>query len=214
MTIHPFKTDEEVVRFARSWLSTMSRFVRKNVRVCLTANEKGQIAWFPALMESCAFFDLLACLHSGARGAKLTHVQAYAREFLNLKHYRPDELEILWTGFRHKIAHQAHPNYVLDTKIENISGRRRRIVWTVDDRDVQPALQLVKVNDQDSISSPKPMVPWPVPYGYRITIFPVRLQIDLRNSLYGPKGYLKWLEGNRAGRENITKCILRIFPRG
>ena len=43
MTIQPFKTDEEVVEFARSWLWTMARFVRKNVRVCLTAPEKGAV---------------------------------------------------------------------------------------------------------------------------------------------------------------------------
>ena len=118
----------------------------------------------------------------------------------------------MWTGFRHKIAHQAHPNVVLDTKREGIKGPRRRIVWSVDNRDLQPSLQLVKVDEQGSLTTPKPMVPWPVPYGYRITISPRRLQIDFRNSIYGPKGYLKWLEDNPVGRKNFVKAILRFFP--
>ena len=216
MTIHPFKTDDEVVKFARSWLWTMARFVRKNVRVCLTATEKGEVkgevAWFPALMESCAFLDLLSGLYSGKQGASKADVQAYASRFLEPKHYRPAELDILWTGFRHKIAHQAHPNYVLDTKREKIAGARRRIVWSVESRDLKRSLQLVKVDEQDSLSSPKPMVPWPVPYGYRMTISPLRLQIDLRNSIYGPKGYLNWLGGSRVGRKRFAKLMLRFFP--
>ena len=216
MTIHPFMSDDEVVKFARSWLWTMTRFVRKNVRVCLTAPEKGEVkgmvAWFPALMESCAFLDLLTGLYRGVRVANVADVQAYARRFLDPKHYPPAELEILWTGFRHKIAHQAHPNFVLDTKREKIKGPRRRIVWTVDNRALQPSLNLIKVDEQDSLSTPRPMVPWPVPYGYRIRISPLRLQIDFRNSIYGPNGYLKWLEGNRVGRERFAKSMSRFFP--
>ena len=75
MTIDPFKTDDEVVAFARSWMRTMTRFVRKNVRVCLTSPKegdlKGEIAFFPALMESCAFYDLLAGLYRGSESQML-----------------------------------------------------------------------------------------------------------------------------------------------
>ncbi len=85
-------------------------------------------------------------------------------------------------------------------------------MWTVDDEDLKPALQLIEVDEQPSLTSPTPMVPWPVRYGYRITISPLRLQIDLRNSMYGPKGYLKWLEGSRVGREYFIKSMLRFFP--
>ena len=80
------------------------------------------------------------------------------------------------------------------------------------DEDLRPALQLIKVDEQASITSPTPMVPWPVPYGYRMIISPLRLQIDLRNSMYGPKGYLKWLEGSPLGRQYFAKAISRFFP--
>ena len=212
MTIHPFQTDDEVVSFARSWLQVRSRFVRKNVRCCLTANERGERGWFPALMESCAFLDLLATLYRGSKFASLEDVQAYSAEFLDPNHYPQDELGILWAGFRHKIAHQAHPYYVLDTELEKIKGQPRRIVWTVVHKDLKPPLQLIKVDEKASLTSPKPMVPWPVPYGYRIIISPLRIQIDLRNSIYGAKGYLKWLEGNRIGRENFAMGMVRFFP--
>lgn len=212
MTIRPFNTDDEVVEFARSWLYSMARFVGKNVRVCLTPTEEGEFAWFPALMESCAFLDLLTCLYTGVKLAKVKHVQAYAERFLDPKHYSSYELEILWIGFRNKIAHQAHPNYVLDTRCEQIKSPRRRIVWSVDSRDLKPSLQLVEVDRRDSLSSPRPMVPWSVPYDHQITISPLRLRIDLRNSMYGPKGYLKWLEDNPVGRQNFAKAMLRFFP--
>ena len=213
MTIHPFSTDQEVIKFARSWMWSMSGFVRKNIRCCLTSTERDETAWFPALMESCAYLDLLASLHSGHRKVSLADVQSYANRFLNRSHYPAYELEILWTGFRHKIAHQAHPYYVLDTKTENISGPHRRFVWTVDDADLKPALNTINVGRVPTLTSTRPMVPWPVPYDHRIIISPVRLQIDLRNSLYGPRGYLNWLEGNRTGRENFVKGMLRFFPR-
>ena len=212
MTIHPFNTDDEVVKFARSWLWVISRFVRKNVRCCLTPTQRRETAWFPALMESCAFFDLLAGLYAGRKVARVTDVQAYASSFLDPNNYPPYPLEILWGGFRHKIAHHAHPYYVLDTKTENISGPHRRIVWTVDDRDLKPSLQLINVGRIPSLTSPRPMVPWPVPYDHRMTISPLRLQIDLRNSIYGPNGYLNWLEVNAVGRQNFAKTMLRFFP--
>ena len=163
-------------------------------------------------MESCTFLDLLTGLYRGVRVANVADIQAYAERFLDPEHYPQYELKILWAGFRHKIAHQAHPNYVLDTKREKITGPRRRIVWSVVSGDLKPSLQLVKVNEKDSLSSPKPMVPWLVPFGYQITISPLRLRIDLRNSMYGPKGYLKWLEDNPVGRQNFAKAMLRFFP--
>ncbi|MCI0558476.1 MAG: hypothetical protein MN733_08275, partial [Nitrososphaera sp.] len=98
------------------------------------------------------------------------------------------------------------------TRTEGISGRHRRIVWTVDDRDLKPSLQLTNVGRVPSLTTPTPMVPWAVPYDHRMTISPVRLQIDLRNSIYGPTGYLKWLEGNAAGRHNFARAMLRFFP--
>ena len=213
MTIHSFKTDDEVVKFARSWLWTMSRFVRKNIRCCLTPTDRNETAWFPALMEGCAFLDLLAALYSGQKFARVADVQAYAHEFLDRKHYPPDELEILWNGFRNKIAHQAHPYNVIIANPEKSGGPRRRIVWTVVGEDRKPSLELMKVDEQSSLTSPRPMVPWAVPYGYRIIISPLRLQIDLRNSMYGPRGYLKWLEGSPSGREHFTMNMLRFFPR-
>ena len=56
------------------------------------------------------------------------------------------------------------------------------------------------------------MVPWRVPYDHRFTIYPLRIQKDLYNSMYDPQGYLKWLEKNGVGRKHFVKTILRFFP--
>ena len=46
MATASFKDDEQLLKFARSWLWSMSRFVRKNVNVvcCLTASPKDETA--------------------------------------------------------------------------------------------------------------------------------------------------------------------------
>lgn len=210
-----FKDDAQLVKFANDWLEVMARFTRKNVVCCLTATPNGETAWFPALMESCAFLDLLSSLYKGKDGASNADVKSYAHRFLDSRVYRPEKLDLLWVGICHKIAHQAHPYYVIDSsrdsRIHHLAPMR--VTWTVSSGGVRPSLKLVRDGPRN-ISTVKPMVPWDVSYDHRLTVKPLRLQQDFRDSLYGPKGYLKWLERskNKKGRSNFAKGIVRFFP--
>lgn len=216
MATGAFENDRELLEFAETWLQGRAQAVGKNVRVCLTRNEQNKSAPFLAIMECGAFLDLLSTFFAGAESASTKSVEAYARKFL--KTYPALELKIFWVGFRHKIAHLTHPYFVLDTRLEkgNIpSDPPRRIVWkvTADEEQTKLALELC-VDASPNLTSPNPMVPWPVPYDHRFTIRPIRLQEDLRESLSGPEGYLDWLKEpeNSKGRENFTRVIRMFFP--
>jgi hypothetical protein len=65
MTITPFKTDKELIAFARSFLRDRVKSFRKDIAICLTADQKRHHAYFPALITCIGFLDLLSGLHAG-----------------------------------------------------------------------------------------------------------------------------------------------------
>jgi hypothetical protein len=130
----PFTTDDEVLAFAKMFLAGRIKGFRKDIRICLQRDRTGKHAYLPALMTCISFLDLLSGLHCG----KLeyngdTAFIAFGAAFLDSAQYNPDELAVLYHGFRHKIAHLGHPYAVFDTakRLHAFQGARRRISWTI-----------------------------------------------------------------------------------
>lgn len=216
MTIHPFKTDDEVVAYARYWLRGMVDSLHRNIGICLTADKNKSHAYFPALMTCISFLDLLSGLYAGnVKDHGLDHLQAYARKFLDGRKYPKDELAILYVGFRHKIAHLYHPYFVFDTshipRDKKLLGTRR-ITWTVLASSLPLPIELVpdrRISKKDRRRGLRP--PWDVPYSHRFRISLRRLKTDAAKSIYGPTGYLAYLESSRDGREKFAKCMKTGF---
>jgi hypothetical protein len=83
MTIAHFKNDKELVAFARKFFANRVETFRKDIAVCLTPNERGQHAYFPALIICIAFAELLSGLYAGTlRDQKLVELQEYAKKFM------------------------------------------------------------------------------------------------------------------------------------
>src|SRR5258708_38300550 len=131
MSISPFSSDKQLLRYARWFLRDRVSAFRKDLAICMTANSKGEHAYFPALITCIAFADLLTGLYIGKLDfPRLPDLQDYiSRVFRHKTDYV--HINIFYMMFRHKIAHIAYPYLVFDTSGKNLPPPRRRIVWTV-----------------------------------------------------------------------------------
>jgi hypothetical protein len=192
MPILPFSSDAEIVGFARAFLHEHLVRFRKDIKICLTPNVRGECAYFPALITCIAFTEFLSGLYAGTlNGPALKQLKNYAAHFLPA-HYTMDRLDVLYECFRHKVAHLALPYAVFDTgtKPETFRGQPKRLItWTVDAGRRKPAIEIVEVNPATQIETA--VTPWPVRYDHRTTVYLCRLAYDIVQSV--PR-YLRYLE--------------------
>jgi hypothetical protein len=214
MSISPFASDRKLVDFAGLFLANRVETFRKDIAICLTADESRQHAYFPGLITCIAFADLLSGLYAG----KLDHhglpeLTKYATKFMNRAHYDAPRLEILREAFRHKLAHLAYPYVVFDTGTKPgrfVGQPRRRITWTVYANNRTLPIEVVDFSTPQSFS--RTPTPWPVSYDCRVKISVRRLQVDIVKSIYGRSGYLRNLQLDRQARERFAQCMILYFP--
>jgi hypothetical protein len=211
MSIAPFKSDEELVTFARIFFANRVETFRKDIAICLTPNERGQHAYFPALIICIAFAELLSGLYAGTiadHRLKRDELKRYAAKFMKPE-YTADRLDILYEFLRHKVAHLAYPYAVFDTDTKAIfrGQPRRRVTWTIHETERRPAIEII------DYSTPKQLVqtptPWPVSYDCRIEVSVRSLAIDI---VWSIEGCLQDLQSNPEARENFAKCMEYYFP--
>lgn len=65
MSIEPFASDRELIEYARLFLRDRIAVFRGDVAICMTPDSSGHHAYFPALITSIAFLDLLSGLYAG-----------------------------------------------------------------------------------------------------------------------------------------------------
>jgi hypothetical protein len=212
MTIKPFKSDKDLTTFARRFFRDRVGSFYKDMAICLTADASRSHAYFPALITCIGFLDLLSGLYAGrVEGHSLSELKSYVARFMDVTKYHPLHLAILYLAFRHKIAHLSSPYPVFDTKTrkEFAGQKHRRITWTVHAIKRGSPIELV---DHAPKLIKKSVRPWPVSYDCRVVISVRELQIDIRRSIYGPKGYLRYLQSELAARENFARCMKVLYP--
>ena len=107
MSIAPFSSDVELLNYASWFWKDRVRALKKDLAICMTANEKQEHAYFPALMTCIAFADLLSGFHAGKlEGHGLSDLKKYISDFFK-KPANYNHVDILYMMFRHKIAHLA-----------------------------------------------------------------------------------------------------------
>lgn len=213
MSISPFGSEKELVAFARLFLRARLTTFRKDIAICLTANNRGEHAYFPALITCISFVDFLSGLYAGKLdGHGLKELQRYARTFMVAKNYDADRMGILYECFRHKVAHLGHPYAVFDTSTKRTlaSQKQRRIAWTVYASNRAVPIELTDYPQPRSLVKTK--TPWTVYYDCRIKISIRRFSVDICKSIYGPGGYLKLLESDPLARQHFAKCMVDYFP--
>jgi uncharacterized protein YjaG (DUF416 family) len=82
MSVTPFNTDKELMKFARTFFDSRVETFRKDIAICMTADARRQHAYFPALSICIAFADLLNGLHAGKlQHHGLTELKQYVARF-------------------------------------------------------------------------------------------------------------------------------------
>jgi hypothetical protein len=211
MSIAPFKSDEELVTFARKFFANRVETFRKDIAICLTPNEHEQHAYFPALIICIAFADLLSGLYAGTlRDQKLEELKQYAAKFMKPE-YTPDRLDILYEFLRHKVAHLAYPYAVFDTHTKEIfrSQPKRLVTWTIHETEQRPAINIIDYSTpQQLVKTP---TPWTVSYDCRIEVSVGSLAIDI---VWSIERYLLHLQSDRGqvARKHFAECMVHYFP--
>jgi hypothetical protein len=208
MSVRPFKSDEDVEKFAREFLKEHDQRFSKDVAICLRPDKNGSHAYFPAVITCIAFAELLSGLHAGnLKGDGLKKLKDYAFDFMDRTIYDADRLEILYVMFRHKVAHLAQPYAVTKTKPAFQGQPKRLITWTVEESGAKPAIEIVPETSPQQIL--KAVTPWPVYYDHRAYVRIESLASDIRESV--PK-YLERLQTDKSACANFRKCMKHFFP--
>jgi hypothetical protein len=215
MSIAPFVSDKELVGFAKSFFHNRLETFRKDIAICLTRNDRGEHAYFPALFICIAFADLMSALYAGRlRTGGLSDFKAYVTKFMPHPEYYADQLDILYECLRHKVAHLAYPHAVFDTDgaySATFKGRRRRLVtWTICANARRPAIELIDLPAARELQRAAP--PWRVVYNSRIIVRVRRFHVDIVKSIYGRSGYLQHLASDSEARKRFANCMKGYFP--
>jgi hypothetical protein len=213
--VRPFGSRQEKIAFARELLRGRARSFRKDVDICLSRNETLSHAYFPALSTCISFLDFLSGLYAGTmHGHGFKEFMIYTTTFLDPSKYGEEELEILYEGFRHKIAHLGHPYAVFDTDTSPrlVNKRKRRLVtWTVYAARRKNPLELKVYQAQQTVR--KALAPWPVSYDCRLCISTRTLAEDIRRTIRGKHGFLYRLATEPALLSKFSNCLTSIYPR-
>ena len=214
-SMRPFASDRELMTFANYFLRSHVLRLRKDIGICLTANKKGEHAYFPALMACIGVLELLSGLFAGKlRGVGCGELVSYAKIFMNAAYYDETRLTLLYQCFRHKIAHLSAPYVVFDTSTDrNVPGPRRRVTWKVCAKRRNGALPIELVPVAPPRTLPSAHTPWRVEYDHIINIRIHHLKVDVVKSIYGPSGYLAWLEADRTARARFAQCMVEFYPK-
>lgn len=155
------------------------------------------------------FLELLSALRFGRLDLKsdaLHAIQSFRQAHLHNNCYAAPNLEILYLGFRHKIAHLTHPHSVFDTHTQSkLRGYPRMLIaWTIESRQVRaPAIRTEATPGLELVGT---LRPWRVPYDHRITIVLGALARDL---IGAAASYQREL---RASPERLTQFMAAIEP--
>jgi hypothetical protein len=209
MSILPFRSEEELLRFARTFLRNRVEVFNKDLRICLTCS-RGTHAYFPALIICIAFADLLSGLYAGTlKGQRVEPLRRYASKFMNAEYTSdPRRLDILYKFLRNKIAHLAYPHPVFEMVTKPFQAKQR-VTWTLNASKHRPAIQVIDYPAPRFLSK-NTVKPWPVSYNCRIKVSVRNFQIDIVSSI---SKYLRHLQSDRDAKERFARCMLDYFPR-
>jgi hypothetical protein len=205
----PFRSEEELLRFARMFLRNRVEVFNKDLRICLTRS-RGTHAYFPALIICIAFADLLSGLYAGTlKGQRVEPLRRYASKFMKAEYTSdPRRLDILYKFLRNKIAHLAYPHPVFEMVTKPFQAKQR-VTWTLNASKHRPAIQVIDYSAPKFLSK-NTVKPWPVSYNCRIKVSVRNFQIDIVSSI---SKYLRHLRSDPTVQEHFAGCMLDYFPR-
>lgn len=194
-----FETSTELFRFAEKLMAQRLESLERDVAYCL---KEKPYAPFPALLYCLATIDLLGAL-AGGQAHKSSPTTQQAADYMRLfMHYTDEHVRLLQTIFRHKLVHLASPKAVIED-----SGRL--IGWTYHHDNGQYHLKLSRLPQTRSVAIGSPS--WTVDFDYEFEISIAHIVRDIRDSVYGPKGYLEALRTSADVQDCFSKAVEEIY---
>jgi hypothetical protein len=212
--VYKFATPAQVMRFANVFVRQRTSDFKKNVDICLAARKTRlndvDHAYMPGLMTCLSFLDLLSGLYAGkVRGHNDVHFLDFTRRFFPKGRYEEDHLRLLYIEFRHKLAHLAHPYFVLDAPPNPSTGARRLMAWTICARSRKKPIEIKSHPRKQLCQQP---TPWETYYDYRFYVSVESFARDARKSTRGPNGYLSALAASPDLQAKFRRCMSAFYP--
>lgn len=198
-----------VAAFARHFLQARLAGFEKDLAICLTpiqsSTRRGLThAYFPALSACFGFLEYLAGLHRGnLNGIGWVQVANWADRFLPQPDYNRELVRILFSAFRHSVAHRGIATGVW---VDRSKTPHLRVTWRVLADVRRPACKLI--GERGTL---KRDPPWPCPYTHRMQIHLKALQSDLAE---GVLNYIAAVEIDKKLQSNFEACMRQLYPVG
>lgn len=196
-------------RFAKKFVRARMTGVEKDLEICLTpkpSSTRGEPthAYFPALGLCCGTIEYLTALHRGnIWGIGWQQISAWANIFLPQPDYSSDIIRILFSAFRHPIAHRGIASGVWVDRAKG-PGLGRRITWKVLADASRPAVRLVPENEELTRDPP-----WPCRYTHRVHAHLRSMRRDIREA---SETYVRTVQNDPRLQENFLVCMRQLYP--
>jgi hypothetical protein len=184
----------------------------KDMRICLTPVPDSESssgvthAYLPALAACCGFLEYLTALHQGkTRGIGWQQIAEFARRYLPQPDFNEEAVRVLFSVFRHPIAHRGISSGVWVDRNPDY-GPGRRVTWTVSADAKRPACEVVP-----EIGRLRFDPPWPCEYTHRGRIHLRSFWLDLRNAA---NRYSKEVAEDQQLQTRFEGCMRQLYPTG
>lgn len=208
MAVYEIKTDDGVIRFAKIFLRRRLKGFKKDIAICLKADEDNSHAYMPGLMACFSLLDFLSGLYAGkVNGHNHEQLIKYMKVFAPPNRYKDYHLKLAYVAFRHTLAHLSHPYFVLNTKNDKrLQEQKMLLTWTISEEAHDPPIRLITFPTPMRIR--KQPTPWKLSYDHRIYISIRTLADDTMDT--APK-YLAKLKQDAKLKDNFRKCMHEFY---
>lgn len=183
-----FSDGQEVVKFANEFLLHRKCHFDKDIDICLTAKvvpwcRPGENhAYMPALMAIISFWEFMSGFYKGSLSHKKrkTKMIKYAKDcFLEYAKYDPEELNLIVTQYRDKIAHLSHP---IVPDVWRTKDGNRHVTFDITEEMFDPAVRAEMLPVGRKFQKTKPVPPWTWRYDTILKVSLPQLHKDVSES--------------------------------
>jgi hypothetical protein len=206
----------EILTFAKWFCEDRVETFEKDMRICMTPDEKGRHAYMPSVIGCASFLELFAGLHAGSVDpVGIKNILSFANKYLDTSEFKEESVCIFFEMFRHKVAHVTRPYSVFDSHAVKPNSPlknypQRRLTWRVTASFQKPSIQIIQRSGKIK-NSRRP--PWKLAsYSHICKINLKRMIRELPKAIIGPTGYLDSLAIDSDIRKKFVKCMDSFYP--
>ena len=200
MTPQRFTGQNELIRFAKEFITARIEALEKDVAHCL----REPYAPFPAIIYCFATVELLSALYAGDASKKAHTSQQAINYMCHFMHYTDEQTKLLMAIFRHQIVHLVQPNAVSKYIDKKVAWR----YWH-DNREQHLKLTKLKEPVQRQLTSS-----WVVIADHEFEISIAHFVKDIAVSVQEPGGYLQSLTTDSNLQVRFEKALSEIYGNG